>query len=225
MKLFIGIPSSRYYQPFWESLSLFLIKIKEKYNIEIMIVKDLPLDEARNRIVDLFLISDCDYLLFLDDDHEGHSIEMLDSLINVDTYVCAIKCHSRFFPFLPNLLYYSGIQDDRMKYEFRNHENGIHQHDLVGFGMTLIRRDTFSVIDKPYFVSDEGTQIHEDNYFCDKLIKAGISPMGCWDHTLSHQGIDATNVTELKDKNMKAIIEDLVSKNPDIKDFSLSIIA
>lgn len=222
MKLNIGIPSARYYQPFWESISSFLVEAKKKYEIEVNVVRDLPIDQARTKIVESFLSGSADYLLFLDDDHEGHTIEMLNALVSVNTHVCAIKCHSRFFPYLPNVLYYSGFPNERVKYKYHEMGNGFHESDLVGFGMTLIRRDTFDKFELPYFVGEDNRK--EDNYFCDKLIKSGIRPVGCWDFTLSHQGIGSHNFQELKETQMKLIIEDLVKKNPGITTGNFSMV-
>ena len=216
MKILVAIPSSRFYQPFWESLSFFLIEAKKKYEIEVNVVRDKKIAEARTDLVNSFLSGNADYILFLDDDHEGHTVDMLDALVNRNDYVCAIKCLSRFFPYLPNILFYSGESNPHMKYELRDMGSGMHEHDLVGFGMTLIRRDTFSKIEKPYFVSDEGLNCHEDNYFCDKLQSKGIKPIGCFDFCLPHQGIDEKKADELREVGILEIKDTISREHPGI---------
>ena len=193
-KILIGVPSSRYYQPFLESLPRFIEEISKEHTVSVCFVKDRKVDEARNEIVDFFLNTDFEYILFLDDDHSGHTKEMLDILLKQNTYFASILCYTRYFPYAGNLLFYSGYADPNIKYADHSYTEGSRECDLAGFGMGLIRRDTFSKIDKPYFVADNNS--HEDNYFCDKLIANGIHPVGVWDYVLTHNGIGKENVTE-----------------------------
>jgi hypothetical protein len=71
---------------------------------------------------------------------------------------------------------------------------------LMGFGMTLIHRSVFDVIDKPYFrLNDEtnGITTHAtDKNFCNRLIEKGIMPVVCNKHCLTHRGINDTNVVD-----------------------------
>ena len=53
-----------------------------EYDTTLLIEKWTHLPEAQNKIVDFLLSRDFDYLLFLDDDHWGHKLEMIDCLIN-----------------------------------------------------------------------------------------------------------------------------------------------
>ena len=211
-KIFIGIPSIRNYQPFYLSLAKFLPQVQEKHDILLAYVKDKEIADARNEIVDKFLDSGSDFLLFLDDDHEGHTLEMLEALLSLDCPVAAIKCYSRFFPHLPNLLDYSGVAMEEAKYKMKEETTGVHPCDLVGFGMTLIKREVFLMIDKPYFVAKNNAK--EDNYFCDALVAKGIKPMGCFDFCLPHQGIDEAKARELKDLGMDEIKKNIQEQFP-----------
>ena len=75
--------------------------------------------------------------------------------------------------------------------------------DLVGFGMTLISRETFNKIEAPYFISDYRIgQGREDNYFCEKLVRIGNKPVGCFDFTLEHNGIGRHNALILREQGM-----------------------
>ena len=221
--ILIGIPSIRNYQPFWESMSKLLPEMNSKYRIEVLEVKGKAIADARTKIADFFLERDYDYLLFLDDDHSGHTIEMVEALLLPDEYVCAIKCYSRFFPFLPNLMDYSGIDDPRMKYQRKNVEKGYAFCNIVGFGMTLIKKEAFSKITPPYFVAQDNAK--EDNYFCDALQKVGIKPMGCFDYVLAHQGIDDSNMQEYLDNGVNSLIEDLKVKMPGYKLEDIVVVA
>jgi hypothetical protein len=85
--------------------------------------------------------------------------------------------------------------------------------------MTLIKREVFDKLDKPYFrVNDYYHEMLQDKdvaaratdqNFCDRLIEAGIRPIGCFDHTLIHRGIGKDNYMSYRKQdildNMKEI--------------------
>lgn len=216
IKIFIGIPSIRDYEPFWSSLSLFLNNLIGKYDYQVFKVSNKTLSEARNEIVSRFLESDKDYLLFLDDDHSGHTVKMLDSLleplVNNGRFVSAIKCYAKEFPYWSNLLQYNDSYfESRRCYDPIYDTEGYIECDLVGFGMTLISREVFKRISEPYFSSTNNQK--EDNYFCDKLVMAGSRPIGCFDYVLEHNGIGEHNALDLRNKGMN----ELKRVNPDMK--------
>jgi hypothetical protein len=207
MRIFIGIPSSRNHQGFLKSMADFLPALGKEYEVRAIEVRNRKIDEARNFISEKFLESGFEYLLFLDDDHEGHTVEMLKHLISLDTYVSAIKCYSRYFAYLPNLLDYSGSTNEREKYKRKDINAGDHPCDLVGFGMTLIKREVFSILDKPYFLGEHNCR--EDNYFCDCLVKKGIRPIGCFDYCLSHDGITEEIAENKRNEGIRMIMESI----------------
>lgn len=223
MKILIGIPSVRNYLDFMESMNFFLPKLGAEHQVEVYEVKNKLIADARNMIVEYMLSKDFEYLLFLDDDHSGHTMEMFNALLKQDAYVCAIKCYSRFFPYSPNLLDYSGIEDLRMKYQMKNETTGVHEFDLVGFGMTLIKREVFEILEKPYFVSDNNQR--EDNYFCDKLQEKGIKPFGIMDFTLSHQGVNEHNVEIIKEQGMVKLKQEIMEKYPGKQIDNITLVA
>lgn len=207
----------------------FIQAVKFHHDIEVVEARSKPVDVARNLIVDKFLDSDKDYLLFLDDDHIGHSMDMLRALLVIDAPICAIKCYTKVFPYFSNLLQYSGfnssavgLPDGQGKYNPIDLDFGYHYCDLVGFGMTLIKRDLFSKIEKPYFKADQDG-IREDNYFCEKLLAVGIKPIGCFSYTLEHDGIGRENARTLREESMNRITGKLAELNPDCTNFSLIV--
>lgn len=225
MKIFLGIPSCRRYEPFWKSMEEFIPILSRQCDVIFCTVHNKTVAEARNMIVDMFLKSDADYLLFLDDDHRGHTLQMfnslLDPLLNNGSFMCGIKCRAKKFPYASNLLIYSKVDEEKLgikkgcgKYMPINLHKGYAYCDLVGFGMTLISRETFNRIESPYFISDpEVGQGREDNYFCDKLVKIGKYPVGCFDYTLEHQGIGFHNADILYEQGLA----ELKKKYPDMK--------
>ena len=201
--IFVGIPTVHDYKPFRESLSIFLDSIKTKYDIEVLEVKYHMRDDARNILVDEFLKSGKDYLLFLDDDHEGHKPEMLESLMNANALFCSMKCYARYYPFQITTVSHDIKFHDNHNLYIKNNNKGYATCKFMGFGMALIRKELFSLIDKPYFKCDMIGE-KEDNYFCEKLIAKGIEPVGCFDYALSHQGI---NDDTILGKRQRGIID------------------
>ncbi len=223
MKILVGIPSIRSYGPFIESMNSFLPAISKFHEVEVYEVRNRTIAEARNMIADYFLSKDFEYLLFLDDDHSGHTVEMLEVLFNTNAMVSGIKCYRKDFPYLPNLLDYSGNSEELVKYRVKDETTGILECDLVGFGMTLIKREVFNLMSKPYFIGKENQK--EDNYFCDKLRERGVKLMGCFDYCLPHQGIGEKEAKELYDQEIQKVMERIVKENPGIGHFNLSLIA
>lgn len=222
MKIFIGIPTIRRYEPFWQSMASFIPALRREVDVIECIVEGKDIATARNIIAEQFLASDADYLLFLDDDHEGHTIEMfdaiLDPIINNNVYICALKCYKKGFPYDTNLLVFSGANEKALgiaagKGEFMavDLSNGYMYMDVVGFGMTLIQRMAFMTVGKPYFVAKNNC--NEDNYFCKKLLYFGIQPVGCFDLTLGHGGIAIKEIPKLRHEGWIRLKE----KYPDMK--------
>lgn len=220
--IFIGIPTSRIYKLFWESLSIFLPKLGEKYKYEVYTVSDKLLADARNEIAKKFLESDKDYLLFLDDDHSGHTLEMfeaiLEPILKNSSNMSGIRCFARGFPYPSNIQVYSkfdekaaGLKEGQAKYIPVDLDKGYIYCDLIGFGMTLITRKAFELVGEPYFVGQDN--MREDNYFCDKLVEKGIQPVGCFNYTLEHNGIGIHNALPLRNAGIATLKE----KYPDMK--------
>lgn len=202
-RIFIGIPSIRKDQRFIDSMDKFIPEVKKSHEVIVMEARDMKIDDARNFLTDKFLDTGFEYLLFLDDDHEGHSIEMLEALFRPQVMVCAIKCYSRGNPHTVTLMNYSGLSDERLKYQENPTKSGYSRCDLVGFGMTLIKREAFGVITRPYFVCENNQK--EDNYFCDKLVAKDLKPLGCFDYCLTHDGINESNAELLNEELIRTI--------------------
>ena len=200
--IFIGVPRSDINLAFGSSLFQFRTEIEKSHRVESCFVYGKKRDEAREILVDKFLRSECDYLLFLDDDHTGHRAEMLEGLLAADTYVCALKCYARYFPFQCTLMTVDRVNNIYFADDTRR---GYMVCNLVGFGMTLIKRETFDLIERPYFKCDERGE-REDNYFCHKLEKAGIMPVGYFDYVLPHCGIDDSNIDQKRDEELGLLV-------------------
>lgn len=197
-RIFVGVCSYRHDDKFWDSFFKFMNECSNHYDITSMIIKDVFLPDAQNSIAEAAINSRHDYILFLDDDHWGHTKEMLDCLINANTNVATISTYSRHYP------YSSVILDKRDKNLVIpvEHAKGYRECDLTGFPMTLIRCDLFRKLDKPYFrpVEAEGRNWNTDIDFFERLNDLGVKPIGCFQHRLPHDKITKENVVYYRNK-------------------------
>jgi hypothetical protein len=194
--IYIGVCKTRNDKRFEESFRNFTDSICKDYSVCQMVVRDVFLPDAQNIITKAFLQTDYDYLLLLDDDQWGHSKEMLESLINANTFVATIKTYQRQYPYTCALF---NKLPNNLVIPIENGE-GYVKCDLTGFPMTLISRETFSYLKEPYFRPYEvnGRNWNSDVDFFERLNKVWIKPVGCFQHTLNHDKVTQENVKQLR---------------------------
>lgn len=195
-RILVGVCSSRNDKRFWDSFFNFMNSCNRDYDIAAMIIKDTFLPDAQNEITKCFLNANYDYLLFLDDDHWGHTKEMLDCLINANTFVATMKTYSRHYPYV--CAAWNKLTNG-FTVPIENGE-GYVECDLTGFPMTLIRRDTFENLEKPYFREyiDGDRNWHSDVDFFNRLSLHNIKPIVCFQFCLNHDKITQENVFEYR---------------------------
>lgn len=193
--IYIGVCKTRDDERFSKSFREFTESLIGHYSICQMIIKNEYLPDAQNKITNDFLQSGYDYLLLLDDDQWGHTKEMLDCLVKADSYVATMKTYSRHYPYSCALLRKEG----NVVLPIENGE-GYVECDLTGFPMTLIKKETFDKLERPYFraVEAEGRSWNTDIDFFDRLNNVGIKPVGCFQHCLNHDKITQENVYEYR---------------------------
>lgn len=192
--ILVCVPSVREYQPFLESFNNFIKGISNKHNIITFFVKNRKLVDVQNEAADKFISGNFDYLLFLDDNHWGHTPEMLECLINANACMATMKTYLRHYPYMVGLMkrvkhnFWIGIEDGKDYQEI----------DGCGFPMTLLRRDLFYKLEKPYFreFQDGARNWSTDGEFCDRLRSLGIKIMGCFQYCLAHMDITEDNVNQ-----------------------------
>ena len=194
--IYIGVCKTRDDERFKESFRNLTDSLCNKFSICQMVVKNTFLPDAQNQITRNFLQSDYDYLLLLDDDQWGHTPEMVDCLIEANTYVATIKTYLRNYPYSCALFRYVTKQ---LAIPIEG-ESGYVECDLTGFPMTLIRKDTFDFLEYPYFRPYDaiGRTWNSDVDFFMRLAEKGIKPIGCFQHILNHDKVTAENVLQLR---------------------------
>jgi hypothetical protein len=186
--------------------------MKGKYEVTVVWEKWQQLAKAQNRIASYFLSSDFDYLLFLDDDQYGHTVEMVDALVACNTYCSVMKTYVRHYPYPCALMvrhpdiasFFVGVEKD----------SGTQEVDMCGFPMMLLRRDLFEKLGEPYFQSRPSSDRKwvTDELFCERLKHLGIRPVGVFDYCLDHGDITKENIQERRQSDCKSGGEKLMLK-------------
>lgn len=200
LRILIGICSTREDEKFLASFNDFWNKALEFYNITVVWQYNQKLPDAQNHIAELFMEGRYDYLLLLDDDHSGHTVKMLHCLICAHSHMATIKTYSRHYPYVTAAWNYLN-ENTTVPIE---RGEGYVECDLTGFPMTLISRETFKLLEKPYFryYSDGERDWHSDVDFCKRLRDLGIKPIVCFQYTIGHDKITEENVNFYRHKEI-----------------------
>lgn len=192
--IYIGVCKTRDDKRFEESFRNFTDSICRKYSICQMVIRNKFLPDAQNEITESFLSAEYDYLLLLDDDQWGHTPEMLETLIKANTSVATIKTYQRQYPY--SCAIFRKLENN-VVVPIENGDGYI-ECDLTGFPMTLISRNTFNVLEEPYFrpYQESGRSWNSDVDFFSRLNDKGIKPIGCFQHVLNHGDITEENVKQ-----------------------------
>ena len=199
-KILIAVPLHKPDDRFLSSLPRFIKECQDEYTLQVITVPNRSLVDAQNYIAEYFLHNtDYDYLLFLEDDHWGHSKAMLDALINKDVDVCAMNYYARYFPYYSCLMRRIPDRPVSGRYAGLHYTEGFYKVDLAGYAMMLIKRDVFYKLEKPYFRlnHDEPEESYAtDIDFSERLLKAKIDIWGCFDYILAHRDVTKENRME-----------------------------
>lgn len=198
MKILVGTPMYSPTEEFLRDSKLFIEKAKQVYDLTVERIWGRSLVDTQNQMAQMLLNGDCTHLLFLEDDHEGHTLAMLHDLILMDTDVAAINYYSRW-PAHPKTSMVLSGQPTPHEYIGVRAERGIHDVDLCGFGFTLIKRHVIEALDNPVFRLnglDYPTQrnVATDRDFCTRTKQLGFKIKANLNHDLGHRGINRDNV-------------------------------
>lgn len=190
-RLFIGVACHKPTAEFVSSLGEFLPQVREKYNVTYQEVWGEELVVAQNRIARSFVSSHTDWLLMLEDDHSGHTVEMVDDLVNSGHRFCMMRYHSRWYPYIVCGLNYNNVNMFKPTDDYAPVE-------LIGFGMTVIHRSVFDLLELPYFRTNDKYKgdYATDQNFCKRCLEVGVQPYICSKHCLTHRGINDDNCVE-----------------------------
>ena len=178
--VFIAVPYTRPHLGKFVA-SLLLTQMPE--HVEFQHLPDHPVDVARNMLADMFLKGDAKYLRLISHDVPmicgGMYAKMVPPRPTIGKYLGKNKVGKDWYDwqyYTEALLEYLGkhgiqsIADNAQVFD----EPELFEVDGCGMHFTLIRRDVFEAIKKPYFVHMGKTGSGEDFYFCKKVKEAGF---------------------------------------------------
>ena len=213
-RILVGIATVSPDKRFLESLPPFTRQVTERdiARLDFCWVWGKPLVEAQNDLAERLLEGSFTHLLTIEDDHWAFTAEMLKIALEADSSVAAIPYRSRHFPFPMIPQRFNKLDENGVKHfrEIRGAE-GYQVADLCGFGFTLIQREVFSKLDRPFFRLNhqyyKGVGPHAtDIDFCARVQEAGFTITGCFQHRLNHR-----DITEEEYDRMK--VEGILSKH------------
>ena len=137
LKVFIGIPSRGRIHV---SLLDFLMGLykEQRYLVNVGVgLSKYSVDDARNIVVDKFLKTDADYLLFLDDDNPPikNPLDLVE--LDKDIIACPVPVMRGEGLFTQTKIEWCVFQDDNKEWP---KQTGLQEVDLVGLQCTLIAR-------------------------------------------------------------------------------------
>lgn len=182
--IIIGIPLiGRPVAPEW-ALTLACLVFPTGCTYKIVITKGLPIDEARNGLVELAQKENSDYVFFLDDDVMP-PVDVLKHLYPVLAKDKNIGAVAGIYPAKtnpPEPMVYKQLG----KGPFYNWKYGeIFEVEGIATGCMLINMEVFKKIPKPWFKTEAEDpngkprpyNITDDLYFCNKALEAGFKLM------------------------------------------------
>jgi len=155
----------------WVHSILYAQKLANQQGTGLAIGMGQPVALMRNRLVRVFLKSDCTHLFFIDDDvvPPDNALERLLAVNRpVATGLYPMTLMGRFVASIKSL-------HDTDWPETWGRETFPVRH--CGLGCVLIRRDTFERMGFPWFnwpEEEDGTNMGEDVWFCNRARKAGL---------------------------------------------------
>lgn len=181
------------------------------------------IDRMRNQAAQFALESDCDYLMFVDDDMILQ-MDTIESLVAADKDIIMAHTYIRGYPYNPMAFKATGTfgSDDYMLTHYKDiedhgDENSLVAVDAVGFATVLIKCSLLKRISKPYFVTTVNST--EDVYFCLKCkqeypeVTIAVDLKCPTGHLLDREFVHVTNVKALR--NYYKEVYDNIVENPD----------
>lgn len=211
MKIMVGIPIYRSID-FASFISFIkLLTHKGEHTFQVNCMSNSLIYDAREKMVEIFLESDCDAIMFIDSDmtFEPHQI---DQLASYDLPFITAMAFKRMPPFQPCFYTKMEYKDGQPKLEVPiEYSAGVLEIEGAGMACALIKREVFENIEKPYFFPLPG--LGEDLTFCLKLKEKGFK-MYC-DTTQSFGHVATFEITE---KHFKDFYKRAVENNEDISE-------
>lgn len=224
IRMCIGIPVAGSISPtFFRTMLLRMEEWSQTFEVVPVIESSIPIDEARNKIVQGAIRYKCDYIFFIDSDTIVQKGQ-LEKLLSHDKDAITGISYMRVAP------YFSLI---RKKAAYRLYNpiepsgTELIKIDGAGFGCFLIKTTAFDKIEYPWFRfhffkhEDKWRHLGEDLYLCEQLQNANIDiycdpTVGC-----VHVGTDVTMDLSDKYKDLRmSVLDEIKTSKEELSEFT-----
>lgn len=172
MKIFVAVPINRPIEFLSFECFVRLANFRGKHEYHFGFTQNSLVYDARESLVESFLKTDCEALMFIDSDmtFDWRSAEILESH---NLPIVSARAFKRVPPYEPCFYTKFEIRDGQPYLESPiGYEQGLLPVDGFGMACCLIRREVFEKVKPPYFFPQP--MIGEDLSFCLRLKEAGI---------------------------------------------------
>lgn len=131
---------------------------------------------SRRNLVETFLKSDLDYMLWIDSDIK-FPIDTPVRLLKRNKKIVGCNYRKRRFP-NPSFTAMKKVEGKYVEFKTEAKSPGLEVVDILPHGMVLIEREVYEKVSKPYYLldydQDTKTELGEDVYFFEKAKNAGF---------------------------------------------------
>lgn len=178
-RIFVAIPVYQFPHPECMEGVMNLIGVyRERYDFKVRLISGYSADVARNKAINEFLGSECEYLLFLDSDIILNE-SAFDLMMDADKGAISGIYHKKTHLVRETEVY--KVEDGKFKaYSTGEPPEGVFEITACGFGCVLLKREVVKQIYRqtggyPFRFIQGAQYVSEDIYFCNELSKAKIA--------------------------------------------------
>lgn len=162
-----------------------------KHGLKMYTMPGTLIFDQREKLVDVALKEGCDAVLFIDSDMRFPH-DTIEILLSREQPIVGVNAVTRRKPVLPTalrLMVERGKDGKVVRHKWEKVDSmgkeGVEPVSALGFGVTMIRREVFEAMDRPWFDVGWGGAgvVGEDVHFCIKAMEKGFQPQV--DHSLS----------------------------------------
>ena len=137
---------------------------------------NLSVAQTRNRVVEHFMVSDCDVLVMVDDDVVPSPHWLTEILPSVGEYGMIALPHPMPDPADRSQLRLTVFDWTDEAWSFRTQlEQGLHECDAVATGCVAVHREVLEELgENPFHIGDEAGGPSDDYWFCRAVHEAGF---------------------------------------------------
>lgn len=163
--------------------------INKKYEIDLRFSTVTNIDFNRNKIVGMFLKTDCKYLLMIDDDNPclKNPLDLIELKKDIIIYPTFMAKTMDGKPIINYNVF--NKQGKKWKSQVMTPGKPLMEYDAGGTGCILIKRKVLESLEAPFKskMNKDGTRdVGSDLWFCERARRKGFKIWAHWDYSCMH---------------------------------------